>query len=724
MKSIAFATQLTAFSLLAVTAFAAAPLKIENELHAVEFSSGSFSIQHKPTGKTFAKEGRFDEQPAGEGKVVTVNDPAFGQGQAIEITHAGGGRETIELFPDLPFVLFRSVIHNGGETPVVLNKVPSISSVLDLGRSLKETRTLGTGGLLEPSANPGSYAFLAVVDPASRAGAVGGWITHDRGSGVVFSPVAGDALRLQARIDYGRLRILPGADAATETFVLGWFEDARLGLEAYAAAVAKKYQIRLHPQTPGFCTWYMDQHGRACDEKHLAEVSEYASKNLKPFGFDFVQIDDGWQMGESKNGPNKNFTAHRPNGPYPSGMKAAADQIRQVGLTPGIWFMPFAGTHYDPFFKEHQDWFVKTEKGEPYETAWGGTCLDMTQAGAREHLRSLVNRIAHEWGYRLFKMDGFWTGSATKQIYVNNGYREDGIGDAVFSNPDKTNIEAMRDGTKLVREAAGPDVFLLGCCVSQNMRSFGGSFGLLDAMRVGPDTSGQIGSLQGSRLWFLNGRVWWNDPDCVYVRTGTPLGEARLNASWAAISGQLFYDSDWIPGLPAERLDILKRCMPAHNFPARPVDVFELEPAQVWLLSGTGDAASRNVLAIYNWESKNGSVVCEPGKAGLLPATEYVGFDFWADRFLPPFRGSLKSDFQGRSCRVLAVRPGVPYPQVVSTSRHVTQGMIDLSDEHWDAEKQTLAGASRVVGGDPYELRNRGADRTKIMATSDGCRFR
>ena len=681
-------------------------LKIENGLYTVEFDStrGDFSIQHKPSGKTFAKDGKFDGT-AGSATELSVSDKIFGNGRAIEVRYANGNRNTVALYDSLPFVLFSGQLHNGGSAPVVLNKVKPFSVAVALDKNSRELKTLGTGGLLPPAQNPGSYAFLTVADPATRNGVVGGWITHDRGSGVVFSPVEGDNVRMQAQIDYGRLRIKPGADASTETFALGYFDDARFGLEFYADAIAKVYAITLHPQTPGFCTWYMDKNGRACDEKHLAELSEYAAKNLKPFGFDFVQIDDGWQMGESKNGPNKNFTAHRPNGAYPSGMKATADTISKLGLTPGIWFMPFAGTYYDSFFKDHQDWFVKNEKGEPYETAWGGTCLDMTQAGAREHLRRTVSRIAHEWGYKLFKMDGFWTGSATKQVYVNDGYREDGIGDAEFSNPDKTNIEALRDGVKLVREAAGPDVFLLGCCVSQNMRSFGGSFGLLDAMRVGPDTSGRIGSTQGSRLWFLNGRVWYNDPDCVYVRTSTPLNEARLNASWATISGQLFYDSDWIPDLPPERLDILKRCMPAHNLPSRPVDIFENQPAQIWLLTDTRGEMRRDVLALYHWGKKQESVSCVLDKTGLPPAKEYVAFDFWANKFVPPFHDQIRSDFSAEGCRILSILPVSKNPLLLSTSRHVTQGMVDVTGLKWDAGSRTLSGTSKVVGNDPYELR-------------------
>ena len=684
-----------------------AGMGIEDNLYSVsvEAGAGSFTVVHKPSGKTILTGGKLSEA-GGTAKAVKLADPMLGDGQGVEITYADGNRETVALYRGLPFVTFRSTLHNGGGEPVVLNHIPTVSAAIDLGKPLAEIRTLGTGGLLEPGKNPGSYAFLTVVDPATRSGVVGGWLTHDRGSGVVFSPVEGQAVRMQARLDYGRLRIKPGQDAAAEMFAIGYFDDARLGLEAYADAVAKVYAIKLPPHRPGYCTWYMEKHAGSCNEKYLPELSEYAAKNLKPFGFDFIQIDDGWQQGIAGNGPRKNFTAYQPTGAYPTGMKATADNIKKLGMTPGIWFMPFAGTAKDPYFKDHQDWFVKDTKGQPYETAWGGTCLDMTQVGAREHLRSIVERIAHTWGYTLFKMDGFWTGSATKQIYVNDGFKEDGIGDAEFANPDKTNVEALRDGVRLVRQTAGPDVFLLGCCVSQNMRSFGGSFGLLDAMRVGPDTgAGHIGAPHASRLWFLNGRIWWNDPDCVSVRTSTTLEQARLNATFTAIADAVFYNSDWMPDFPAERLDILRRCMPSHGLPSRPVDVFESQPARIWHLTHTQGGVRRDVVALYNWGKEAAVVSCPATRVGLPAAAEYVGFDFWNNKFVPPFKETVRADLTGGSCRVLAIRPVTNHPQLISTSRHLTQGIVDVTGETWDAAGATLSGTSQVVAGDPYELR-------------------
>ena len=491
-----------------------------------------------------------------------------------------------------------------------------------------------------------------------------------------------------------------------ETFAIGWFDDARLGMEQYADSVARNYAVRLHEHKPGHCTWYMEKHSAACDEQHLAKLAEYADRTLKPYGLDFLQIDDHWQSGISTNGPLRNFMESSPKGPYPSGMKATAEMIAGHGFTPGLWFIPFAGTYSDPFFHAHPEWFVKTLKGEPYEVGWGGTCLDMTQPDARSYLEGLVRRVVHEWGYKVLKLDGFWTGSGTKLTYVNNGYVEDGMGDAVFSDPSKPNIEAMRDGVKLVRKAAGADVFLLGCCLSQNMRSLAGSIALVDSMRVGPDTgSGQIGALQASRLWFLNGRVWWNDPDCVSVRSSVPIDQARLNASFAAISGGMFLNSDWLPDLPADRLDILRRCMPLHDIRSRPVDVFVKEPASVWHLEDTSNTPRRDEIALFNWSNKPELVTTTAQKVGLPQAREYVGFDFWAGKFIPPFHDTIGGLMPGKSARVLAIRPCSSVPQLISTSRHITQGMVDVTGEKWDSSAHALRGTSQVVGNDPDELR-------------------
>jgi hypothetical protein len=41
----------------------------------------------------------------------------------------------------------------------------------------------------------------------------------------------------------------------------------------------------------------------------------------------------------------------------------------------------------------------------------------------------------------------------------------------------------------------------------------------------------------------------------------------------------------------------------------------------------------------------------------------------------------------------------------LSTSQHVTQGIVDVVKVSWDAEKKLLSGVSKVIANDPYELR-------------------
>ena len=85
-----------------------------------------------------------------------------------------------------------------------------------------------------------------------------------------------------------------------------------------------------------------------------------------------------------------------------------------------------------------------------------------------------------------------------------------------------TGEEAYRSGLSLIREVVGPEVYLVGCGAPLLP-----SVGLVDAMRVSPDTfheGGEDGShgLRGlmplaARAW-QQGRFWVNDPDCLVAR--------------------------------------------------------------------------------------------------------------------------------------------------------------------------------------------------------------
>ena len=713
----------------------AAEFVAQNETLRVTYddAADTFSVAEKGSGKSFLSNGRLDGVVA-KASLGPASDGVFGDGQKISVIQADGAIASLELYKGLPFVLVRKELKNTGEEMTDLQRVVPATFTLDLGKPAGDLRTMGTAGLTAPNKHPGSYLFLTLADPATRRGVVAGWVTQDRGSGVLFSGINNGKVEFKAQIDYGHLRIPVGKTGKLETLAIGVFDDARIGQELYADTIKKQYNIKLHPQVSGYCTWYSEIGGLtdpkggagASNEKDIATLTAFAAKELKPFGFNFVQIDDEWQDGATNpdgsriNGPRRGFLRAKPNGPYPHGMAPTAEMIKSHGLTAGLWFLPFARNHQDPEYRDRKDWFMYRQDGMPYETVWGGTSLDLTHPAVQAHLAELA-RTVHGWGYNYFKMDGLWTGSCTEQVYVNDGYKEDHIGyHKPFHNPDVTNIEALRTGLKVLRQAAGPDVFFSGCCASQSMRSLGGVIGLVDSMRIGPDNGfgwqdyrnetmhfegGGIitGPIRGNRLYFLHGRVWWNDPDPAYVRPAVKLNHAQLLASWVAVSGMFNLNSDWLPGLPPERLDILKRCLPSHHAQARPVDYFDSVMPSIWLLTDGGQSVRRDVIGLYNWDSTPRTIGYDAAKAGLDGSKTYHAFDFWSKSALPDFKGGFKFATPAESCRVIAVRADEGHPVLVSTSRHVTQGIVDVTGEIWS--DRCLSATSQVVANDPYELR-------------------
>jgi hypothetical protein len=401
-------------------------------------------------------------------------------------------------------------------------------------------------------------------------------------------------------------------------------------------------------------------------------------------------------------------------------MQKTTKAIADAGLSAGIWWMPFARNHQDSEYKDRQDWFAKRTNGKPFETNWGGTSLDLTNPKVQNHIEH-VSKTLQEWGFNYFKMDGLWTGTVTEQIYINDGYKNDSIGNCKpLFNPHIPQTQAFRNGLRLIRKSTDGKVFLSGCCISQNMRSFGASIGLVDAMRIGPDFNhdGQgirTGAIRASRLYFLNGRVWWNDPDPCPIREkgsaatdGASKGigsitRAQLLPSFVAISGQFFLSSDWLPDLPEERLEIMKRTMASHTGIARPVDAFSKSLPSIWLASDTKTGIDRNVIGLYNWELTPETIKCNLVWAGLKPNTSYYGFDFWNNRTLNEMDTLISEDLIAESCKVIAVRAKTNHPVIVSTSQHVTQGMIDLVTEDW--KNTILSGESKILADDPYEIR-------------------
>jgi len=433
---------------------------IGNDWIRVEWQSGKgcFSVESSQGMAT----GTFSES-GGDATLCSVHDSLWGTAQCLEVVHPSGNSDRILIHRDLPFVLFQSTLVNISAVPQTVHSIrPLAISANVRGVQAEDLKVNGTFGLidLETNRERGSYLYAALADPRLRHGMVAGWLTHDRGSGVVFVQRDSHSALLKAQLDYGNLRIAPGAEAKSETFVLGFFDDARLGLEQYADALAKQYDVRLKPQPTVYCSWY--HLWRDVDAENVLSAIDAGARLLKPYGLSVAQIDDGWQSGAfGRATPKKGFLDS--NKKFPNGMAPIAQHVRAEGLIPGIWYMPFSGDADDPAFAPLSDLFVKDIKTQkPFNAQWGGNPLDLSNPKSLDYVRNMAKTICKDWGYGYLKIDGMWTGMAVEQKYIATEYSEDRLGDAQLSNPDVTQVQAFRDGLRALRKGAGDEVYVLG----------------------------------------------------------------------------------------------------------------------------------------------------------------------------------------------------------------------------------------------------------------------
>jgi len=172
------------------------------------------------------------------------------------------------------------------------------------------------------------------------------------------------------------------------------------------------------------------------------------------------------------------------------------------------------------------------------------------------------------------------------------------------------------------------------------------------------------------------------------------------------LQNALFNFSDWLPDLPEERVEILRRTLAPHGCKnVRPVDFFDNAYARAWCL----ESDDCRIYGLYNWDRTTPLVFdYTAAYAGLDPHETYVGFDFWNNVFIGPFKGRLTAEVPANDCRVLALRPVRETPVLVSTSRHVASPVFDKVKTVWtgDTREGVLSGkSSRLVPGERYELR-------------------
>ena len=497
----------------------------------------------------------------------------------------------------------------------------------------------------QPEARAGRFVsdlMTAVFSPECRRSIVAGFVTTGDQMSQIWLDREAQTLAAWSYAD--GITVPPGGKMRSERLLI---EPTRAPLEAmerYGDALGRAMHGRPSADiATGWCSWY--QYGQGVSEEAvLANLEALSRKGRYALAVEYVQIDDGWQadIGDWLD----------VNGKFPHGLRWLVERIHEAGFKAGLWLAPFLIGKKSRLWKEHPEWAVQYKPGKPFIAMqnWGQDCyaLDLTRPEVIEWLKFVVRTVCEEWGFDYVKIDFIYAGAV----------------DGMRCDAEVTRAQAYRRGLEAIREAVG-ERFVLGCG-----NPMGASVGLVDGARISPDVApfwkppgrpedperyrmSEPSALNAIRntmtRWWMHGRLWQNDPDCLLVRseeTALTEDEVRTLATVIAMSGGMVADSDDLARLSDERRQWLSMLLPPSGKAARPIDLFESDVSRLLEL----DCGSHRMLAVFNWGDAIARIEAP------LPAGRFEVFDAWSHDYLGVREGCLPFELPPHGCRLIALR--------------------------------------------------------------------
>ena len=620
-------------------------------------------------GATFSTRGMTSQGEAAQAPL----DDAVGLGSSLSVrANLGEGLAlcaTVTVYEGEPSVMFSCELHNDTSTPIRVARFEVIEGAcLDLTsapstwrfykhgwQSWSPTLVLDCAAEDVPTAAPViapgtrpearggrfvSEMMTTIVSPESGLAVVAGFVTAaDQLSQVWLDRDGG---RLTAASHADGISVPPGGRLSSERLLI---EPTRTPLEAmerYGETLGRTMgaQQASDDVATGWCSWYHYWQG-VTEEVVLANLRELGRRRDE-LPLDYVQIDDGWQA-EIGDWLDVNEM-------FPRGLKWLADRIHEAGFRAGLWLAPFLMGDKSRLWQDHPEWAVEYRPAKPFIAMqnWGQDCyaLDLTRPEVIEWLITVFRTVCEEWGFDYVKIDFVYAGAV----------------DGIRLHPEVTRAQAYRSGLEAIRDAVG-ERFILGCG-----NPMGASVALVDGARISPDVApfwkppGEARDPERSRMsepsalnairntitrWWMHGRLWQNDPDCLLLRdseTGLTPDEVQTLATVIAMSGGMVLDSDDLTQISDERREWLSMLLPPYGKAARPLDLFESEMPRLLEL----DCGSHRMLAVFNWDDEAATIEAPVGTAVQV-------FDSWSGEDLGVREGSIELELAPHGCRLLAI---------------------------------------------------------------------
>jgi hypothetical protein len=486
------------------------------------------------------------------------------------------------------------------------------------------------------------------------------------------------------------ITLRPGRSIGSNRLMLNVAAGPYAALEEYAEAVGTVQNARTRSIVNGWCSWFYTLTDVSEDE--VLRNTAFAAQRLRPFGLEYIQIDEGYQRAHGDWEGNERF---------PHGMKWLAERIKAHGFKPGLWISPYVISERSDVFQRHADWLVHRRDGSLQRIGnWDDEnspealseeikryCLDITHPQAADWLRELFETIVRRWGYEMIKIDFMaWSILAAER----------------YQDPTLASAEVYRRGLEIMRAAAGDSCHILECGPGNT------TVGLIDSMRIEADINygyaeatwqqyfqdPACSTAAAAKRYYFHRRTWVNDADHVCLDLLTAQ-QAEAAATSIALSGGNMISGDRLVDLDPAKLEILKRITPSYGEAAVPVDLFETDVPTTFVLHVERPFAAWSVVAFFNPELDAAVERRFPlSRLGLDLGRIYLAFDFWKQRFIGEVTNELRVRVEPGSVTLLALHAATGTPQLLSTSRHVTQGAIELEDVQWSGTERNLSGVS------------------------------
>lgn len=656
--------------------------------------AGASSAVFTVDGKTH-RIGTKERHLLGDVRTSTVVTP-FGDAELMEATYGREGHPyqytlKIKRLKDIDAFTVQGIFHNRSDVDVQLKVFDLFDMREGMGGALTvddSSQWLITPLMEDTPATTYDKAEKRLNEAALFKGPDGdGFLVGPVGPAEAFTNVQFVNQELIASV-HMEVLVSPGESRRSEEMIF-CFEPTTMATDIWTRWVAATHGARLHRgPVYGWCSWYDTTTNITAE--HVLNVTEVIDANPNTFGKGIIQIDDGYQKMDG------DWTA---NDKFPMGMAAVAEQIRETGNIPGVWFAPLMIRPDHPWAIENPDAIQKGAGGlerfmnpNPFHPA-GAHWIRSDHPKSKEFLYNII-ADARESGFGYIKIDF------------------NGIGD--YYDPKKTRLQVFRELYTIYREAAGEDTYILSC-LGQPTR---GVVGFIDSARVGPDSHpAHFSKCLKSVLRFqIFDNVWWqNDPDVAYVSPtgtvvdgekrslgGTPQGEGMWR-SWhntVGLVGGTSMISDPIdaPGVEEtwRNYEILR---PPHHETTQLLTLGQSPYDEVF-----GFAAERTYgdFAVYNLynprhaeddhrNQKAGdpeykkAVSIDLVEAGLPAGVNCAVFDFWENKVVAYAKDHYTTEeLPGLSSRLLRFTPmnaaQADLPVLVGSNLHIAMGATEIAN--------------------------------------------